>query len=119
MSVVPQAPLCMGFSRQEYWSRLPFPSQGDLPNLGMEPASPALAGRFFTIEPAGKPLLIRFRVCIFSKNFKVMSSPVVCHIMGYMMSICKVVSELLTYVPVKNMLLTKAQYLVQFFSSQT
>jgi len=109
----------MGFSRQEYWSRLPFPSRGDLPYLGMEPASPALAGRFFTIEPAGKPFLIRFRVCIFSKNFKVMSSPVVCHIMGYVMSICKVVSELLTYVPVKNTFLTKAQYLVQFFSSQT
>ena len=37
-----QAPLSMGFSRQEYWSRLPFPSTGDLPNSGTEPRSPAL-----------------------------------------------------------------------------
>ena len=45
----------MGFPRQEYWSRLPFPSPGDLPNLGIEPASPALADRFFTTEPPEKP----------------------------------------------------------------
>ena len=37
-----QAPLSLGFSRQEYWSRLPFPSPGDLPNPGIEPGSPAL-----------------------------------------------------------------------------
>ena len=46
-----QAPLSMGFSRQEYWSGLPFPSPGDFPNPGIKPASrmsPALAGRFFT-----------------------------------------------------------------------
>ena len=41
-----QAPLSMGFSRQEYWSGLPFPSPGDLSNPGIEPASPALAGGF-------------------------------------------------------------------------
>ena len=46
-----------GFSRQEYWSGLPFPSPGDLPDPGMEPASPALAGIFLTIEPPGKPLV--------------------------------------------------------------
>ena len=40
--VVRQAPLSMGFSRQEYWSGLPFPSPGDLPNLGIEPRSPVL-----------------------------------------------------------------------------
>ena len=45
----------MEFSRQEYWSGLPFPSPGDLPNPGMEPLSPALAGGFFTAEPSGKP----------------------------------------------------------------
>ena len=53
------APLSMEFSRQEYWSRLPFPIAGDLPNPGIEPtslASPALAGRFFTTAPPGKPL---------------------------------------------------------------
>ena len=46
-----QAPLSMGFSRQEYWSVVPFPPPGDLPDLGTEPASltsPALAGGFFT-----------------------------------------------------------------------
>ena len=45
----------MEFSRPEYWSELPFPSPGDLPNLGMRPKSPALAGGFFTTEPVGKP----------------------------------------------------------------
>ena len=49
-TVVGQAPLFMGFSRQKYWSGLPFPLPGDLPDPGIEPASPAppaLAGRFF------------------------------------------------------------------------
>ena len=41
-TVACQAPLSMGFSRQGYWSGLPFPSPGDLPNLGIEPGSPAL-----------------------------------------------------------------------------
>ena len=48
----------MGFSRQEYWSGLPFPPPGDLPNPGVEPMSPAFAGEFFTIEPPGKPHII-------------------------------------------------------------
>ena len=50
-TVALQAPLSMGFSRQEYWSGLPFPSRGDLPDPGIEPrslVSPALAGGFFT-----------------------------------------------------------------------
>ena len=46
----------MGFTSQEYWTELPFPSPGDLLNPGMEPMSPALAGRFFTAEPPGKPI---------------------------------------------------------------
>ena len=45
-----QAPLSMGFSRQEYWSGLPFPSPRDLRNPGIKPRSPALAGRFFTFH---------------------------------------------------------------------
>ena len=49
-TVACQAPLFMGFPRQEYWSRLPFSSSGDLPNQGIEPKSPALTGRFFTTE---------------------------------------------------------------------
>ena len=50
-----QAPLSMGFSRQEYWSGLPFPPRGDLPDPGMEPTSPALTGGFFTTKPPRKP----------------------------------------------------------------
>ena len=53
-----QAPLSVGLSQQEYWSGLPFPPPGDLPNpviKPMSPVSPALAGTFFTTEPPGKP----------------------------------------------------------------
>ena len=50
-----QAPLPIALSRQEYWSGLPFPTPGDLPDPGIEPASPRLAGRFFTAEPLWKP----------------------------------------------------------------
>ena len=53
-TVAHQAPLPMEFFRQEYWSGLPFPSQGDLPNPGIKLPSPALAGGFFTTEPPGK-----------------------------------------------------------------
>ena len=57
-TVACQAPLSLGFSRQEYWSGLPFPPPGDLPYPETEPVSPALAGRFFTTEPPGKsPIL--------------------------------------------------------------
>ena len=47
-AVVCQAPLCLGFSQQEYWHRVPFPPLGDLPSPEIEPAYPVLAGRFFT-----------------------------------------------------------------------
>ena len=50
-----QAPLSLGFPRQDYWSGLPFPSPGHLPDPGIIPASPALAGGLFTTEPPGKP----------------------------------------------------------------
>ena len=46
--VAHQAPLLMGFPRQEFGSGLPFPFQGDFPDSGIEPMSPALTGRFFT-----------------------------------------------------------------------
>ena len=49
------ATLSVGFPRQKYWSGLPFPLPGALSNPGMEPVSPALAGRFFTTESPGKP----------------------------------------------------------------
>ena len=50
-----QAPWSMGFSRQEYWSGLPFPSSGDLPNPGIKPGSPALQTDALPSEPLGKP----------------------------------------------------------------
>ena len=52
-TVARQAPLSMTFTRQEYWSGLPFPSPGDPPDPQTEPSSPALAGRLFTTEPPG------------------------------------------------------------------
>ena len=52
-TVARQSPLSMGFPMQEYWSGLLFPSPGDLPDPGIE--LHALAGRFFTTEPPGKP----------------------------------------------------------------
>ena len=52
--VAHQAPLSMGFSRQEYWSGLPFPSPGDLPDPGIEPGSPEFQADALTYEPPGK-----------------------------------------------------------------
>ena len=55
-TVAYQVPLSIGFSRQEYWSVLPFPSSGDLPDPGIKPGS-CTADRFFTTELPGKPSL--------------------------------------------------------------
>ena len=55
-----------GFPKQGYWSGLPFPSPGHLPNPEIKPTSPASAGRFFTIEPPGKPILWYACVCALS-----------------------------------------------------
>ena len=52
-----QAPPFMGFSRQEYWSGLPFPSPGDLPDPGIEPGSPTLQADALPSKPPGKPRL--------------------------------------------------------------
>ena len=57
-SVAYQASPSMGFSRQEYWSWLPFPSPGDLPDPGIKPGSPALEADALTSEPPGKPIYI-------------------------------------------------------------
>ena len=57
-TIAHQAPLSMGFPRQEPWSGWPFLYPGDLPNSGIKPKSPVspeLAGGFFTTEPPGKP----------------------------------------------------------------
>ena len=58
-TVACQAPLSLRFPRQEYWRRLPFPSSGILPDPGIEPVSPALAGRFFTTKPPGSLLIFK------------------------------------------------------------
>ena len=59
-TVALQAPLSMGFPRQEYWNGLPFPPPGDLPHPEMEPSSLALAGAFFTTGPPGKPMTFKY-----------------------------------------------------------
>ena len=56
-TVAHQVPPSMGFSRQEYWSGLPFPSPGDLHDPGTEPRSPALQADALTSEPPGKSIL--------------------------------------------------------------
>ena len=66
-TVACQAPPSMGFSRQEYWSGLPFPSPGDLPDPGIEPKSPSLQADALPSEPPGKPQKsIRKRKYIYS-----------------------------------------------------
>ena len=57
-TVAHKAPLSMGFSRQGYWSGLPFPSLEDLPNLGIEPGSHTLQADALPSEPPGKPGMI-------------------------------------------------------------
>ena len=63
--VAHQAPLSMRFSRQEYWSGLPFPSPGDLPNPGIEPGSPTLEADALTSEPPGGSKHIKMYFYIF------------------------------------------------------
>ena len=76
-----QAPLSRRFPRQEYWSGLPFPSLGDLPNPGIKPRSPALADGFFTAEPSGKEeskqlflLPSCYRLPVFASSWPIRSS---------------------------------------------
>ena len=57
-TVAHQAPPSTGFSRQEYWSGLPFPSPGDLPDPGIEPRSPTLQADALTSAPPGKPQFV-------------------------------------------------------------
>ena len=72
----PGSPLSMGFSRQEYWSGLPFPTPGDLPDPGIEPvslSSPALVGRFFTTVPPEKyylTIIYHVHALLKSRNVK-------------------------------------------------
>ena len=72
-TVAHQAPLSTWFPRQEYWSGLPFPSPGALPDSRTEPASPALAGGLFTSEPPGKP-----RVVLVAQSCLTLGDPMDC-----------------------------------------
>ena len=81
-TVTHQAPLSMGFSRQEYWSGLPFPSPGDLPDPGIEPRSPTLQADALTSAPPGKPLILN--TSLFSHS--VMSDS--CHPMATLLCPC-------------------------------
>ena len=72
-TVAHQSSLSMEFSRQEYWSGLPFPSPGDLPNPGIEPGSPALQADALSSEPPGKPFLVGGRYC-FLNSLRVLCS---------------------------------------------
>ena len=62
-----QVPLSMGFSRQEYWSGLPFPSPGDLLNTGIEPLSPSLQADSLYSEPPGKPTTTYHKDTVWNK----------------------------------------------------
>ena len=63
-TVAYQASLSIGFSRQEYWSGLPFPSPGDLPDPGIEPRSPTLEADALTSEPPGFSLFLDYFVVV-------------------------------------------------------
>ena len=74
-NVVCQAPLSMGFLRQEYWSGLSFPSLGYLPDPGIKLVSPALTGGFFTIElPNASLLLLINGGCFLVKHYDLLGT---------------------------------------------
>ena len=63
-TVADQAPLSTGFSRKEYWSGLPYPSQGDLPNPGIEPRSPTLQEVPYHLSHQGSLILLRWNIIL-------------------------------------------------------
>ena len=82
-TVAYQAPPSMGFSRQEYWSGLPFPSPGDLPNSGIEPGSPTFQADALTSEPPGKPGPTLMLLNLGAKNLEfLLPSPIREEILG-------------------------------------
>ena len=91
-TVARQAPLSMGFSRQGYWSRFPFLPPGDISNPGTETASlvpPALAGRFFTTVPSGKPLCLFSLLQSVMSNFIYLTLLFMTHLMNTHQSFCR------------------------------
>ena len=92
-----QLSLSRRFPRQDYWSGLPFPFSGLLPDSGIEPASPALAGRFFTTDLLGKPfhMLLNRLSCI---SLKFMST---LEIMSILKSLVKILIDSFTQLLLK------------------
>ena len=92
-TVAGQAPLSREFSRQEYWSRLPFPSPEDLPDPGIDPGSPALEADSFPCEPPGKPRLDFNTMSISPAIMKILNHPemiaecVLCTWVGVLLSL--------------------------------
>ena len=95
-TVIHQAPLSMGFAKQEHWSGLSFIFPGDLANPRIKPLSPALAGRFFTAEPPEKPHIFYL---LLAKIFSLSPLPLT-HLMLYLLQIKKMV---VTYSPSKSL----------------
>ena len=77
-----QAPLCMEFSRQEYWSGLPFPSPGDLPYPGIKPRSPALQWTLYRLSHQGSPncslVLFLCHLCRYKLGYNLSSFQRIC-----------------------------------------
>ena len=78
-----QAPLSMGFPRQQYWSGLSFPSPRDLSNPRIEPTSLALAGRFFTTQPPGMPPLVPNQFSSVTQSCPTLCDPMDCSMLGF------------------------------------
>ena len=78
-TVAHQAPLSMGFSRQEYWSGLPFPSPGGLTDTGIKPGSPALQADSLPSESPGKPI----NHCSSAKILNNCRLKILCHLFNY------------------------------------
>ena len=74
-----QAPPSMGFSRQGYWSGLPFPSPGDLPDPGIEPGSPALQADALTSQPPGKPHMYKEPSKLNTQSSRKQAKEMKCH----------------------------------------
>ena len=79
LTIARQASLSMGFPRQEYWSGLPFPSPGDLPDPGIEPMSLALAGRFFNMSHQGSQFGVDYIVFVFGPGLTPAIATFSCH----------------------------------------
>ena len=97
-TVARQAPLSVGFSRQGYWSGLPFPSPGDLPNPGMECASlmsPASAGGFFSTGTTGEAQAPVLTECLFCARHP----PKCFRVLIYMIVTTALRQALLTFIP--------------------